>query len=257
MKNGFSLLELSIVLVIIGLIAGGIVAGSSMIRAAELRSVLTQRSQFQIAVNTFRDKYFALPGDMKNATAFWGEAHATPSTCRNTASTGTETCDGDGDGNVELFSAGSYEIYRFWQHLANAELINGTYTGARISASHWSVGVDVNSPPSKLNGGGWAVIAQTQAAESAGWYDNMFPPSSKHWFEIGGESTGALYYHPIFTNGEAWNLDTKSDDGKPSTGNITTFNNTEHSNCADSDITATASYQLDEEGVSCTLLMGL
>jgi len=65
---GFSLLELSIVLVIIGLIAGGIVAGSSMIRAAELRAVLTELTQYQTATNTFRDKYLGLPGDLRNAT---------------------------------------------------------------------------------------------------------------------------------------------------------------------------------------------
>ena len=72
MRSGFSLVELSIVLVILGLLTGGILAGQNLIRAAELRSVTTQFQNYHAAVMTFRDKYFALPGDMANAEDFWG-----------------------------------------------------------------------------------------------------------------------------------------------------------------------------------------
>lgn len=71
MKHGFSLVELSIVLVILGLLTGGILAGQSLIRAAELRSVSTEQSRWVTAANSFRDKYFALPGDFRDATKFW------------------------------------------------------------------------------------------------------------------------------------------------------------------------------------------
>ena len=80
-RSGFSLVELSIVLVILGLLTGGILAGQSLIRAAELRSVATESQRYMAALNSFRDKYFALPGDMANATAFWGAQNATPATC--------------------------------------------------------------------------------------------------------------------------------------------------------------------------------
>ena len=73
MRAAFSLVELSIVLVILGLLTGGILTGQNLIRAAELRSVVTEFQTYQTAVMTFRDKYFALPGDMTNATDFWGE----------------------------------------------------------------------------------------------------------------------------------------------------------------------------------------
>jgi len=151
MNKGFSLLELSIVLVIIGLIAGGIVAGSAMIRAAELRKVITQQEQFKTAIYTFKDKFLGLPGDLKNATAFWGELDADHTTCIGMETTGgTETCDGDGNGNLRYASnAGySFETYRLWQHLANAGLINGTYTGRADAASLSSFAsvVDKNIP---------------------------------------------------------------------------------------------------------------
>ena len=71
-KQGFSLVELSIVLVILGLLTGGILTGQSLIRAAELRSVTTEFQKYQTAMMTFRDRYMALPGDMRNATAFLG-----------------------------------------------------------------------------------------------------------------------------------------------------------------------------------------
>lgn len=58
-KRGFSLVELSIVLVILGLLTGGILAGQSLIRAAELRAVSTEYSRYATAVQSFRDKYFA------------------------------------------------------------------------------------------------------------------------------------------------------------------------------------------------------
>ena len=72
MKRAFSLVELSIVLVILGLLVGGVLSGQSLIAAAALRSVTTQEARWVAATQTFRDKYFALPGDMNNATSFWG-----------------------------------------------------------------------------------------------------------------------------------------------------------------------------------------
>lgn len=98
--DGFSLVELSIVLVILGLLTGGILAGQSLIRASELRSVSVDLVRTQTAVMSFRDKYMAIPGDMSTATRFWGAAHATPATCRTTSSSSTATCDGDGNGNI-------------------------------------------------------------------------------------------------------------------------------------------------------------
>lgn len=67
MTRGFSLVELSIVLVILGLLTGGILAGQSLIRAAELRSVTTEYGRWVTAMHSFRDKYMAIPGDMRDA----------------------------------------------------------------------------------------------------------------------------------------------------------------------------------------------
>jgi len=130
-KCAFSLLELSIVLVIIGLIAGGIVSGANMIRAAEVRAVITETQRYMTSVNTFRDKYLGVPGDLKNAEAFWGSM--TNCGAASPSGTGTQTCNGDGDGIVEPAAAAlqTGENFGIWQHLSNAGLIEGVYSGSR------------------------------------------------------------------------------------------------------------------------------
>jgi prepilin-type N-terminal cleavage/methylation domain-containing protein len=99
-KNAFSLIELVVVLVIIGLIVDGITSGQNLIRSAQLQSVITDVKKYEAAVAAFQERYFQLPGDMSNATDFWGAAHTTASTCYTTASTGEETCNGDGNGSI-------------------------------------------------------------------------------------------------------------------------------------------------------------
>lgn len=69
MKNGFTLIELSIVLVIIGLLVGGVLVGRDLIEMAGARSQLGQVERIQLAVTTFKLKYNCMPGDCKNANA--------------------------------------------------------------------------------------------------------------------------------------------------------------------------------------------
>mgnify|MGYP000373149386 CR=1 FL=1 len=78
-QSGFTLIELSVVLVIVGLLIGGLLSGQTLIRAAEIRSIATQFTVFNTSAQNFRMKYKAIPGDMTNATTYWGAAHATPS----------------------------------------------------------------------------------------------------------------------------------------------------------------------------------
>ena len=66
---GFTLIEMSIVLVIIGLITGGVLVGRDLIEAAKIRAQITQVERFKTAVQTFRTKYNGLPGDLDSTDA--------------------------------------------------------------------------------------------------------------------------------------------------------------------------------------------
>jgi len=63
-QRGFTLIELSIVLVIIGLVAGGVLVGRDLIKASEIRATISQKIRYDTAVNTFKLKYNGLPGDL-------------------------------------------------------------------------------------------------------------------------------------------------------------------------------------------------
>lgn len=214
LKKGFSLVELSIVLVILGLLTGGILTGQNLIRAAELRSVVTEFQSYQTAVNTFRDKYFAIPGDMRNAEAFWGTSHATDATCITTGAVGTATCNGDGNGILDT-STRSREFLRFWQHLANAGMIEGTYTGVAGSGGSTHHVIGENIPRAKIGNAGWGALYRSGTA-GGDFYDGDYGNT----LQFGSQDTSGTNYRGILMPEEAWNIDTKLDDGKPGTGKV-------------------------------------
>ncbi|MBA4274586.1 MAG: hypothetical protein C0436_02910 [Alphaproteobacteria bacterium] len=248
-KQAFSLVELSIVLVILGLLTGGILAGQSLIRAAELRSVSTEYQKYVGAKQTFRDKYFAIPGDMANATSFWGAAHATPATCATTASTSALTCNGDGNGQVHVAASSNvYEAYRFWQHLANAGLLEGQFDGITHGATNYS-STAANSPKSKLGNSFWFTWYWGSLSGQPTFFDGQYDNS----FLIGGLMTDNPPYNASFKPEETWNIDTKMDDGKPATGNVVSWWS---GGCTDaaSSATITANYALTSTSNSCVLV---
>lgn len=209
-KLAFSLVELSIVLVILGLLVGGVLAGQSLIRAAELRGVGVEMQRYRTAAQSFRDKYFYVPGDMPNATSFWGfaagDGTGNDAPCAAAASTDAKTCNGNGDGRVTSWT-GSAESFRFWQHLANAGMIEGAYDGVTAYG------------PSKLARTSWGMWNYQSFAGNI----YLFRGMNGNVLNINGP--GALTTADSFPlrPEEAWNIDTKMDDGLPGTGSINSF----------------------------------
>lgn len=111
-RNGFTLVEIAIVLVIIGLLLGGLLKGQELIDSARAKSIAQDLRSVSIAVLSYQDKYRALPGDDAGAASRWG-----PSTCQ-----------GDGDGIIEGGSSAPAENQCLWQHLRLANLITGDAT---------------------------------------------------------------------------------------------------------------------------------
>lgn len=219
MKKAFSLVELSIVLVILGLLTGGILAGQSLIRAAELRSATADFQRFTASMYVFRDKCLALPGDMNNAQLFWGVQHATPGTCATTASSTTATCNGDGNGRIQNGSGPFQEEYRAWQHLANAGLIEGHYTGVPDTGPNKPV-PGTNVPASKLGDAAWSIAYADITYLSGSGASYWGPAQDGNTMFFGGVNGDLTRDNDILKPEEAWNIDTKLDDGLPGSGRI-------------------------------------
>ena len=159
---------MSIVLVILGLLTGGILSGQALIRAAELRSVSSQFQTYQAAIFSFRDRYMALAGDMNIATRFWGFDDTAPGCTNRTgaANAGAAgTCDGDGDGLLYTVTAGqSGERTEFWRQLARAGLIEGNYTGKAGPSHNAHAILGENVPRTRISGAGWWASSSNSAS---------------------------------------------------------------------------------------------
>lgn len=221
-KRGFSLVELSIVLVILGLLVGGVLSGQSLIRAAELRSVSTEYNRYYAALQTFRDKYFAMPGDMNNATRFWGRQNSNADCVTNSSAAvvGDGVCDGNGNAIIEPGAAASQsgEIFQLWRQLAKAGLIEGNYTGTAGSGSVFDALLTQNTPASKLNQAGWGMRTLPGVLDGSAGTD--FTGTYGTYFLFGAKAASSYVWSPVLKPEEQWNIDTKIDDGKPATGKL-------------------------------------
>lgn len=254
--DGFSLVELSIVLVILGLLVGGVLSGQSLIRAAELRALTSDLERYRAATFTFRDKYFALPGDMTNATQFWGKDNTNCASDTGTAAA-NGTCNGNGNGIYEgaAIAGGTSEEFQFWKQLALASLIEGTYTGISGAGSTVDAIIGTNVPKTKISNGGFSI--QMQAPVAAG-NTQYYPGAYGNMLQAGTKNPGARTGFPLLRPEETWNIDTKIDDGRPSSGFIRVDKPSAPSpnspNCADSDADV-ANYRLSNTGIACRILM--
>ncbi|NHZ39610.1 prepilin-type N-terminal cleavage/methylation domain-containing protein [Massilia aquatica] len=105
-QQGFTLVEIAIVLVIIGLLLGGVLKGQGLIDSAKVKNIIQQSNSLSAAVNAYQDKFRALPGDDVQATTHVAGA----------------TANGNGDGQITEYLAAP-------QHLALSGFITGAYNG--------------------------------------------------------------------------------------------------------------------------------
>lgn len=242
-RLAFTLVELSIVLVILGLLVGGVLAGQSLIHAAELRSVSNEFTSYKTALNAFREKYNALPGDMPNAVRFWGAADGgtadgSDATCDavTTAAVGTETCNGNGNRWIGGHM-GDWEVptewFRAWQQMKNAGLVEGNFSGVAGPIDGWDCVIGVNVPRSRYPGAGWTLMGEGAVPDDAAWFGGNYG----HMLIFGSQQPGGAVTtgDPVLKPEDAFNIDTKMDDGKPGTGLIRTHKNGHIPDCVAAD----------------------
>jgi len=225
-QKGFTLVELAIVLVIIGLIVSGVLVGQDLIKAAELRATVRQHQEFQVAVNTFAGKYNRIPGDTdSDKFGLCDGDGTTPADCVNVVADNAATgCDGeanlgDGDGLIES-DAGDHalhngEISCFWSQLTTPgkELVKGVYDGFTVAAGTGGANdtVGANMPQMKVTNFGWSV----------------FSDGTDNWFVtgvVGASGTDVYVTDEPFVPLDAFDIDSKIDDGVPNTGTVQAVN---------------------------------
>lgn len=233
MRQGFTLLELSIVLVIIGLIVGGVVAGQSLVKGAELGKVVADVNRFKAAGEAFRIKYDYYPGDLPTAQTYW------PS-CVDEAS---NTCNGNGSGLVGDLG---YEHFRFWQHLDLSGIFPTGLTGMTVSPGLYKYGT--NLPSSPRSGGFMPYPTSWTGAVT-------FTDQAFYW--AGMMKLVATIDIPakgLLTVEEAMAFDKKYDDGQPYSGAIFDLNGRDDGNVAQTGcIAAGMVWQPPSSSVHCTV----
>ena len=221
----FTLIELSIVLVIIGLIVGGILVGQSLVESATVRKVATEFQQYKTAYATFKGKYDCIPGDCAKATMFFGSYSNCP-----TGGTGTGTCNGNGEGYINGYASYGLPVEGLyaWQQLSLAGLIPGKYPGGGVTSTgaHYNLAVGSNIPASSYNPAvGYMIFTPVIAFAPFGWGTSAAPMFDTV-LQMGSLASG--FYDFLWGAGltapQTYQLDSKIDDGLPSGGTMQSMN---------------------------------
>jgi prepilin-type N-terminal cleavage/methylation domain-containing protein len=223
-RGGFTLIEMSIVLVIIGLIGGGVLVGRDLIKAAALRQLGSQIESYNTAVNTFKGKYDCLPGDCANATNFFGQGAPTPGGCpASDYPSPTGTCNGNGNGQLDYPGIpAADEGMWLWQQLSLAQMLAGSYNTDGNPYDAQSGIANPTLPSGLYRSSGGANAGNLGGGVRVYWNSvPLFAPKMpEHVFVVGAEDQTATNSMPALTPAEAQRYDMKFDDGLPQSGNV-------------------------------------
>jgi prepilin-type N-terminal cleavage/methylation domain-containing protein len=182
MQRGFTLVEIAIVLVIIGLLLGGILKGQELITNAKVRNVADQQNGVKAAIYAFQDRFRALPGDYKQA----------PTNVPNVASSG--------DGNSQI---DANESTQAWHQLASTGFISCAQCSADVALG---TAPDATNSPANAFGGIMSIVFDSA------WNDLAAATSARSRNNI---KSGNQIPSNVLAE-----VDRKIDDGNPRTGNF-------------------------------------
>lgn len=211
-QQGFTLVELAIVLMIIGLLIGGILRGQELMNNARISTTVQQVVAYEGAVTTFRDSYSQNPGDMVTATARVPGCIAA-NFCGNGDGNGILAVRKVGIGLMDLQTGAAVpavETTYFWKHLAMSHLISGVTPSANPVDAFFGG----THPSAKIAGGFMVVFGQHVANTREGL-----------WLVLTNKLTGGgTAYDPNGGNPispiQARQIDQKMDDGMADMGDV-------------------------------------
>jgi hypothetical protein len=225
-EEGFSFIELALVFLIVGLIAAGVFAVMNLIRVSEMQAMIAETDDLKRNISAFEAKYHGLPGDLINASDYFGTSDC--------GATSASQMNGNGDAKIRFAQGGDgvIESYKAWCHLTLAELTKHRYDGSISDYATIAVpGEDI--PATKRNGGGYFI--------GFGLQENRV-----NQLVLGKPSGGMYAANVIVPNGilavdEARYIDLKTDDGDPMGGQVRAFDGDDVA--AESCVTAAGVYQ--------------
>jgi prepilin-type N-terminal cleavage/methylation domain-containing protein len=186
-SSGFSIIELTIVLMVIGILVGMTLKGQDLLERARMQALKQDIKLFQTSVVSFREKYQALPGDMRSASTRLAPRGSVP------------VGNGNGNGLIET----PEEQVQFWQHLALADLAKG------ITVTASPEPVFGETLPEARIGGGYSILFKKIYA------------ARRHWIRLSRTPVEDLSdVAGILTPAQAFEVDRDLDDGSPRTGNV-------------------------------------
>lgn len=208
-NTGFSIVELAIVTVIIALLVGTIIVSNDIMDAADRSTIIKELNEYNASIRNFKLKYDALPGDMDNASDYWGDAS-----------------DGDGNGYITNWIT---EGYYGWRHLYFAGFIRNLLSGSDPE--------DV-MPESAIGDVYYKLDTAGEFSGNNSWFlgtYNIYEQSGNYiaMGGIGEDASGRPNAHGFLTGAEAQSIDKKIDDGNASAGKWVALRGIYHNGSSD------------------------
>ena len=229
-QSGFTLVEIAIVLVIIGLLLGGVLKGQELINSAKVKNYANDFRNIPLFIYGYQDKFKALPGDDTNVDAHLGGICATTS-CKASSPGAVGNAVLEGSWNT---TTKTDETYLFWQHIRLAGLAAGPTSTS-----------DANYVPRNADGG---IIGITSGSSvTTGTTTSVYSPISTLHGTYIVCSQGVLGKY-------AKQLDTTMDDSNTATGSLQVMTNQAANQVAAATAVATTAV---DDSTSYTVCMGL
>jgi prepilin-type N-terminal cleavage/methylation domain-containing protein len=198
MKNkqrGFTLVEIAIVLVVIGLMLGGVLKGQELINSAKVKNLIGDFRTTSTLVYGYQDRFKLFPGDQTQAQLDTSFGTGTASVCTPAAAGLCATTNGRLDGNWDATSI-TAETFAFWQHVRLANLATGSTNTA-----------DANYLPRNADGG---QIGIESGVSSTGTAAPLIAGMRGAYYVCSGNILGRY----------AKQIDSTMDDGDTATGSV-------------------------------------